>query len=235
MGRLFIILIAIGAFFTWRRWRKLKTSQQRRDFIYKGLVFGLVVLIIGLALFGRIDVLGAIFASVLLLLKYIIAFAIRYFPFIARIYGVTGGFGLGRKRKLRTEWLEIHIDFSTRAISGKVLKGQFAESLLEDMDENDLKMLLEECRSDTKSSYFLQTYISQRFKKHSGGGSQSAATTSMTKEEALEILGLEGEPTQEEIKLAHKKLMQKLHPDRGGNDFLASLLNRARDQLIDKK
>ena len=57
----------------------------------------------------------------------------------------------------------------------------------------------------------------------------------MSNDEALEILGLEGSPSQEEIKLAHKKLMQKLHPDRGGNDFLASLLNRARDQLIDKE
>ena len=243
MSRLFIILIAIGAFFTWMRWRKLTSQQARRDFIYKGLVFGLLMVIIGLAVFGRIDALGAIFASLLLSIKFIIAFAIRNFPIIARIYGVTGGFGLGRKRTLRTQWLEVSIDFSSKKISGNVLKGQFKERYLDDMSQPELESFLQECKEDAKSAYLLQTYINQRFNQSSGSyssgsyssDSQNPSATSMSNDEALEILGLEGSPSQEEIKLAHKKLMQKLHPDRGGNDFLASLLNRARDQLIDKE
>lgn len=237
MGRLFIILIAIGAFFTWRRWRKLDSEKARREFIYKGLVFGLVIVIIGLAVFGRIDALGAIFASLLLSIKYIIAFSIRNFPIIARIYGATNGFGMGKKRTLKTQWLELSIDFSTRGISGKVLKGQFVDSNLDDMPQTDLEALLQECKADSKSSYLLQTYMNQRFNTQKSGsdGHQVPSNASMSREEALEILGLEGSPTQEDIKLAHKKLMQKLHPDRGGNDFLASLLNRARDQLMAKK
>jgi len=151
---------------------------------------------------------------------------------------VTDGFGLGKKRTLRTEWLELSVDFSSRKIGGKVLKGQFAEVYLDDMPQSDLEQLLQECKSDSKSTYLLQTYINQRFNQKTGSGSsgnQPPASTSMSNEEALEILGLNGSPTQDEVKLAHKKLMQKLHPDRGGNDFLASLLNRARDQLIEKK
>lgn len=238
MGRLFIILIAIAAFFTWRRWRKLETSQQRRDFIYKGMVFGLVILIIGLAVFGRIDVLGAIFATVLLCIKYILALAIRYFPFIARLYGMSNAFGAGKDRTLRTAWLEASVNFSSRQIQGRVIQGQFEGRTLDSMSQEELQQLLEECREDSKSVYILKAYLSQRFQSQQSNGQSSQSgsygTASMSREEALEILGLEGSPTEKEIKMAHKKLMQKLHPDRGGNDFLASLLNRARDQLIHK-
>lgn len=57
-------------------------------------------------------------------------------------------------------------------------------------------------------------------------------TMSMKREEALEILGLSGNPDQAEIKNAHHKMMLKLHPDQGGSDYFASKLNQARDILL---
>ena len=67
--------------------------------------------------------------------------------------------------------------------------------------------------------------------ENSTRGSQSSAS-SMTRSQALKILGLNEGATPEEIKAAHRELMAKYHPDRGGNEFLAAQINEARDQLL---
>lgn len=65
------------------------------------------------------------------------------------------------------------------------------------------------------------------------------ATVSMAIQEALDVLGLDGDLTKGDISEqmildAHRRLIQKLHPDRGGNDYLAAKINQARDLLLEK-
>ena len=66
----------------------------------------------------------------------------------------------------------------------------------------------------------------------SRGENQMPTTPKMSKDEALNILGLNANATSEEIKSAHKKLISQLHPDKGGTDYLASKINRARETLL---
>ena len=55
--------------------------------------------------------------------------------------------------------------------------------------------------------------------------------TVMTRQQAADVLGVAIDASDEDIRLAHKKLMQKMHPDRGGSDALAKQINLAKDTL----
>ncbi len=68
-----------------------------------------------------------------------------------------------------------------------------------------------------------------------GAGSGIAgAGEAMSRERALEILGLSGDPGRDEIRAAHRRLIQRLHPDRGGSKYLAQQLNEAKQRLLDE-
>ena len=65
-----------------------------------------------------------------------------------------------------------------------------------------------------------------------GNKSQHFKKESMTKKEALEILGLGENATKEDIIKSHQKLIKKNHPDVGGSDWVTKKLNKARDILL---
>jgi len=64
---------------------------------------------------------------------------------------------------------------------------------------------------------------------------QSAPSTNndtMDAATARQILELEENPSKEDILAAHKRMMAKNHPDKGGSTYLASQINQAKDLLL---
>jgi len=83
----------------------------------------------------------------------------------------------------------------------------------------------------------LRLFLSaRRFRPRSDGQRQQPPTTaSLTEREAYEILGLEPGASREDIRAAHRRLIQRLHPDRGGSAYLAARINKAKALLIGKR
>jgi hypothetical protein len=54
----------------------------------------------------------------------------------------------------------------------------------------------------------------------------------MTRKEALEIFDLKDGATRDDIRAAYTRLMQQVHPDKGGSNFFAKQLNEARKVLL---
>ena len=61
---------------------------------------------------------------------------------------------------------------------------------------------------------------------------QAPTQQAMSRQDAADILGVDVNASNEEVRAAHKSLMQKIHPDRGGSDALAKQINTAKDILI---
>lgn len=82
----------------------------------------------------------------------------------------------------------------------------------------------------------LRTLGGRRGNGRQGNGQQDSRRPPpggpMSRALALEILGLGTQPTREEVVAAHRHLIQKLHPDRGGSKYLAQQLNEAKARLL---
>lgn len=59
-----------------------------------------------------------------------------------------------------------------------------------------------------------------------------AGSGALSEEEARAILGVDAKADAEAIRAAHRRLMQRLHPDRGGSDYLAARINAAKRRLL---
>ena len=148
--------------------------------------------------------------------------------------------GAGNISSVRSEFIEMELDQNSNKISGQVVKGKFAGADLDNLSEIDLVELYRECFDDEQSRSLLEAYFDRRepnWREKFGENQDSSSNTAtksgkMTKEEAYEILGLNSSASKEDIIEAHKRLIGQLHPDRGGTNYLAATINRAKDTLL---
>lgn len=147
----------------------------------------------------------------------------------------VGGGGAQRTSNVETAWLRMALNHTTGDIAGEVLQGRFAGRRLEDMSVEEVLSLLRECQSeDPQSAQLLEAWLDRAAPGWRGGSGEGAAPGQgpMTAAEALDLLGLPDDATDDDIREAHRRMMQKHHPDRGGTAEMAAKLNQARDVLL---
>ena len=153
-------------------------------------------------------------------------------------FGAGAGPQAGRVSTARSAMLELRLDHDSGAITGVVLAGSFAGRTLEQLARPEALALCDELRrDDPDGAALLETYLDRRFagwREADEGQPQAGRSGSgvMSRREALETLGLEEGASPEEIVRAHRTLMKKLHPDRGGSTGLAARVNQAKDVLM---
>lgn len=146
----------------------------------------------------------------------------------------------GQRSTVRTAAIEMELDHDTGQLDGVVLAGSMEGRRLHELSRQELLSLCRELSADTESLQLLETYLDSRFpgwredSDTDPGAGQGAAPGpgSMTKQEAYQILGLEEGASAADIRKAHRRLMQRVHPDIGGSSFLAARINQAKDLLL---
>lgn len=165
--------------------------------------------------------------------------------------GLGGGAGGGQASSIQTRYLAMSLDHTTGAMDGEVREGPFQGERLSNLTLEQLLRMLEFYQdSDEQSAAVLTAYLEREHPDwrerasasasdwQYGGGQGSEGRGSgrvgeaMTRDDALAILGLEAGADVEQIRDAHRRLMQKLHPDRGGSDYLAAQINAAKRLLL---
>ena len=144
----------------------------------------------------------------------------------------------GQTSTIRTKFLEMVLDHDSGEMSGIVLTGQHKGQHLNDMTLEALLGLLLECQADSDSQQVLEAYLDRHqesWREQASASSRvppSDAEAPMSRQLALEILGLTDTASEADILHAHREMMRRLHPDRGGSDYLAKKINAAKDYLI---
>ena len=145
----------------------------------------------------------------------------------------------GQSSRIVTDHLEMELDHDSGAMHGQVLRGLFAGRRLESLKPVEVALLWQDCRfTDPQSAQLLEAYLDRihptwrddvsRGERSMSGGPDGR----MPESEAWAILGLAPGADEEAIRKAHRELMLKLHPDRGGSTYLAAKINEAKDVLL---
>lgn len=238
MTRILILLtLAFVLWYIWREARKLNTlpPEKRRSIIWRSIFIGVFLATLLLVITGRAHWLSAAIAGLLPLLKGLFVTVLRAAPLL-KFWGKAGGAAFGNEGigpTLRTQYLEIKINLTNGFMDGTVRTGLYAENRLSTLSREQLNQILTQYKdNDRESALLLNAYMARRFTDFQNAKTSPPPQSTDSEEEAWQVLGLQAGANREDIIKAHKRLMQKLHPDRGGNDYLAAKVNAAKDRLL---
>ena len=236
LGRLIVLIALIAVLVSIISTLRKTPKAQRKALYWKvGLGVAAVALLL-MVVTGRVHWLGAIFAAILPFIRQLVPLAIRFFPLLQQLYRrrqAQAGPASGNQSDVKTRVLHMVLDHDSNQLGGRVLEGPFAGAELDTLVLSQLQVVLEYCQQQDKDAErLLLSYLNHRFGQDWQQQHRPRSESGMTRQEALAILGLPADAGRDAIIAAHRKLMQKVHPDRGGNDYLAAKINQAKDLLI---
>ena len=236
-GAAFVLLVRVY-------WSKVQPSRSSVL-----LTTAAIVLVAGLAVLaatGRLHWIAAAGAAVFPFLRRGFSL-LRFLPLLRRVAPLAGQAFAGRQahaadsgagpRSSEVEAAELRMTLhhDSGQMDGEILAGSFQGRRLSTLDLDELRSL-RAALTDADSLRLLESYLDRH---HPGWGDAAEGATGaepsdgqMDEARALEVLGLEAGATQEDVIDAHRRLIQKLHPDRGGSTYLAATLNEAKRVLL---
>ncbi len=242
MSRLVLIiaaalLISVGYYLL-----KKRAKKQGKIAWVRAALIGFATLMIFLTVTGRVHVIAGVIGALLPLITRALPL-IRYWPLINSFMKKMGGSSAQTSStasagtsRVSTALLDMTLDIQTGKMDGTIIAGGFLGRKLSGLSLAELKGFYQEClQSDIDTVRLLDAYVKQEYGEQWEGNTENASATQsgpMSSEEARLVLGLEGQPDKGDIIKAHRKLISKLHPDKGGNDYLATKINQARDILL---
>lgn len=249
MARLLILCAILAAIVWFLYWFRTTPPHRVSQILRKAVLWGLVALLIVAAATGRLNpIFAAIGAAIPVLIR--LANLMRLLPGIQQLLRQLGlggpalassSTGSAQQSSIRTRYLEMRLDHASGAMDGEVLDGPFKGRRLSDLSLDELLRMLELYReSDGQSAAVLEAYLDreresdwrERDQTSGRGSGATGLSERLTKAEAWSILGLEPGADAAAIRAAHRRLMQRLHPDRGGSDYLAAKINEAKRLLL---
>ena len=209
------------------------------------LVAVLGVVLVYLTATGRLNWVLPIIAGLLAVCVRALPYLLRFAPVLQRLWTQYQQRSQNTTTEddsstVETQHLRMRLDHASGEISGQVIKGPYSGKALNEIELAALVQMWEEyCNTDRDSAALLESYLErvhgQAWREDAGSERSSESRSGngqMTKDEAYKVLGLSAGVSNREVVDAHRRLIQKIHPDRGGSDYLAAKINQAKDILL---
>jgi hypothetical protein len=221
-----LLLMIVGILAYWQGSRWLQRNPQLRGAVLNWLwVTGLIVVTLFLLARGYTS-------AVFLLLGIGLPLAQRWYHAWQQLFpGQHSG-----QSEVTTRFLRMQLDHATGAMQGIVLTGAEQGHSLASLTLAQLHALLRDYQqNDAESAKLLTAYLDRQHPHwHDSERAHTGRSGSMSHADAYAILGLSPGASSDAIRAAHRRLMQRMHPDRGGSDYLAAQINQAKDVLLGK-
>jgi len=245
-----LVAVIIIGYITVQYIQALK-PQQRKKFAAKAAAVALITILILLTVTGKLYILAALGTGLVIFAKRLFPL-LRYFPFLKGLYQkakATQSSDSSQRSTVETSLLKMTLDHQSGNLDGELLATDSKGKYLSEFSLSELISLYDLADKQYPDSIeVLAAYLDRQhgsdwreaanagsYSEESEQQSRPSDSAEMTAIEAYAVLGLDQTATEEDVIAAYRKLMQKLHPDRGGSNYLAAKINQAKDLLVSRK